>query len=186
MKTVERSEILDYVTYEERRADAREAAMRAKARRRVHVSCCLTFLFENEETIRYQIQEMVRAERMVRESDIAHEIETYNGLLGQGGDIGCTLLIEVEDPAVRARKLAEWLDLPRHVYVKLEDGTAVRARFDERQVGTTRVSSVQYLKFPVGGRAPVAVGCDFEDPEVKGETALTPEQRSALRADLEA
>lgn len=184
MKTVERSEILDYVTYEERRGAIREAAMRAKDARRVHVARHLTFLFENRDTIRYQIQEMVRAERMVREADIAHEIETYNELIGTGGDLGCTLLVEVDDPAARAEKLARWLDLPRRLYVTLEDGTKVRAVFDERQVGDARVSSVQYLKFPVGGKTPVAVGCDLPDSDVGGETPLGPEQRAALAADL--
>jgi Protein of unknown function (DUF3501) len=184
MKTVERAEILDYVTYEERRAAVRDAAMRAKGERRVHVGRYLTFLFENRDTIRYQIQEMVRAERMVREVDIAHEIETYNELIGRGGDLGCTLLIEVDDPAARAEKLARWLALPRHLYAKLEDGTKVRARFDERQVGDTRVSSVQYLKFPVGGRVPAAIGCDLDDPDVDAETPLSPAQRTALAADL--
>lgn len=184
MKTVERSEILDYVTYEERRAAIREAAMKAKDERRVHVARYLTFLFENRDTVRYQIQEMVRTERMVREADIAHEVETYNELIGTGGDLGCTLLIEVDDPGVRAEKLARWLDLPRRLYAKLEDGTEVRARVDERQVGDTRLSSVQYLKFPVGGRVPVAIGCDLEDRDVGGETALSPAQRAALGADL--
>jgi hypothetical protein len=185
MSTVERSEILDYVTYEERRDAIRAAAMRAKDLRRVHVARYLTFLFENRETIRYQIQEMVRAERMVREADIAHEIETYNELIGRGGDLGCTLLIEVDDASARAAKLARWLDLPRHLYAKLEDGRKIRVAFDERQVGDTRLSSVQYLKFPVAGLAPVAIGCDFDDPDLRGETALSPEQRAALAADLD-
>jgi hypothetical protein len=68
---------------------------------------------------------------------------------------------EIDDPAVRAVKLREWLGLPRPVYASLEDGTRVRPTFDPRQVGTERVSSVQYLKFPVRGRAPVAVGIDL-------------------------
>lgn len=85
MQKVLRGQILDFVTYEERRAELRTAAMAEKAVRRVHVGQNLTFLFENTTTVRYQILEMVRAERMVRESDIAHEIETYNELLGGPG-----------------------------------------------------------------------------------------------------
>jgi hypothetical protein len=184
MKVVERGEILDYVSYEESRDALRASAMRAKDERRVHVGAYLTFLFENCETIRYQIQEMTRAERMVKEAEIRHEIETYNELLGTNGDLGCTLLIEIGDPAERAVKLARWLALPKHLYAKLEDGTKVRARFDERQVGDTRLSSVQYLKFPVGGRVPGAVGCDLEDPEVGVETTLTVAQRGVLASDL--
>ena len=184
MKMVERSEILDYLTYEEQRDAVRAAAMRVKDARRVHVGPYLTFLFENRETIRYQIQEMTRAERMVKEAEIRHEIETYNELLGMSGDLGCTLLIEIDDPAERALKLARWLALPKHLYAKLEDGEKVRVTFDVRQVGDSRLSAVQYLKLPVGGRVPVAIGCDLEDPEVRAETALTAAQRATLAGDL--
>ena len=186
MKKVERGEIVDYVTYEEGRGAVRESAMKAKAARRVHVGPHLTFLFENHETIRYQIQEMMRAERMVKEADIVHEIETYNELLGGPGEIGATLLVELDSPAERAEKLTKWLDLPKHLYAKRADGTKAHARYDERQVGDTRVSSVQYLKFEVGSQAPLAVGCDHPDPDLKHETTLGPDQRAALQADLEA
>lgn len=184
MKPVDRREILDYVSYEERRDEIRRSAMETKALRRIHVGPYLTFLFENRDTVRYQIQEMTRTERMVKEADIQHEIATYNELLGGPGELGCTLLIEIDDPAARAVKLAKWLELPDHLYAKLEDGSKVRAVFDARQVGDKRVSSVQYLRFPLGGRVPVALGSDLDDPEVGVEAVLTPEQRAALGADL--
>jgi hypothetical protein len=186
MRTVTRDEIVDYVTYEERRGEVRASAMRAKDARRVHVGPHLTFLFENHETIRYQVQEMMRAERMVKEADIRHEIETYNEVLGGPGEVGCTLLIELDDPAERAEKLVKWIALPKHLYAKRADGTRAYARYDQRQVGDTRVSSVQYLKFEVGGQAPLAVGCDHPDPELRHEAALTDAQRAALQHDLEA
>jgi hypothetical protein len=184
MKTVAREEILDFVTYEERRASLRQAAMKAKDLRRVHVGRHLTFLFENHETIRYQVQEMTRAERMVKEADIRHELETYNELLGQDGALGCTLLIEIDDPEQRAVKLACWLSLPQRLYAELPDGRRVRACCDPRQIGERRLSSVQYLKFPVGGQPPVAIGCDLDDPDVRAHAPLTPEQRAALAEDL--
>ncbi len=183
MRPVRRDEILDYVTYEERRAELQAQVLPAKRARRVHVADVLTFLFENTETVRYQIQEMMRVERIVREQDVQHEIDTYNELLGGPGELGCTLLIELPDAAEREVKLTRWLDLPEHVYLLLEDGERVRASYDPRQVGDTRLSSVQYLKFATGGRAPVAVGCDLAD--LTAETALSDEQRAALRADLE-
>jgi hypothetical protein len=184
-KTVTREEIVDYVTYEEGRVAVRESAMKAKDARRVHVGPYLTFLFENHETIRYQVQEMMRTERMVKDADIRHEIETYNELLGGPGEAGATLLVEVDDPAERAVKLARWLALPKHLYVVRPDGTKAYARYDERQVGETRVSSVQYLKFETGPKAPVAVGCDHPDPDLKHEAKLTDAQRAALQADLD-
>ena len=184
-KRVARDEILDYATYEDERDAVRAAGMRTKAERRVHVGPHLTFLFENHDTMRYQVLEMVRTERMVEDADIRHEIETYNELLGGPGELGATLLVELEDAALRAEKLAQWLALPRHLYARRADGTKAYARFDERQVGDTRVSSVQYLKFEVGAETPLAIGCDHPDPELHHETALTPEQRQALQRDLD-
>ncbi len=182
MKRVERSEIVDYVTYEERRDGVRDSAMRAKDARRVHVGPHLTFLFENHETILYQVQEMTRAERMVKEADITHEIETYNELLGGPGEVGCTLLVELDDPAARAEKLTRWLDLPKHLYAKRADGTKAYARYDERQVGDTRVSSVQYLTFEVGSPGPGRRRLRPPGPraEARGDALPRAEQRAAL------
>ncbi len=182
MSAVRREEILDYVTYEEQRDEIRASAMRAKAARRIHVGEYLTFLFENHETVRYQILEMVRAERMVKEADIVHELETYNELLGGPGELGCTLLIEVVDEKEREQRLREWLPLVEHLYARLEDGTRVRPTYDSRQVGEERLSSVQFLKFDTRGEVPVALGSDF--PGVQCEALLTAEQREALREDL--
>ncbi len=182
MKKVRREEIMDLAAYERSRTEIRDAVLEAKRRRRVHLAGVLTFLFENAATLRYQIHEMIRAERITREGDVLHELETYNEIIGGKGELGCTLLIELPDPAERDRKLRDWLELPRSLYVKLEDGTRVRPGFDPRQVGTDRLSSVQYLKFDVRGETPVAVGSDL--PQLPGETALDAEQRAALAADL--
>lgn len=182
MRTVRREEILPLEVYERSREEIRPAVMEAKRVRRVHVGGVLTFLFENPATIRYQIQEMVRAERMTREAEILHELETYNELLGRRGELGVTLLIELPDPAERDARLREWLGLPAHLYLALEGGARVRPGFDPRQVGDDRLSSVQYLRFDVQGQVPVAVGSDL--PALRVEAALSPEQREALRQDL--
>jgi hypothetical protein len=183
MRPVRRDELLDYVTYDERRFAIRAEVMGLKEPRRIHVGEHLTFLFENTATIRYQIQEMMRAERLVREADINHELETYNGVLGGPGELGVTLLIEVEDAAERDAKLRAWRDLPQHLYGRLADGRIVRFRHDPAQVGDDRVSSVQYLKLEVGREAPVALGCDH--PRLTVETRLTDEQRRVLESDLQ-
>lgn len=183
MKPVERKEILDYVTYDEQRDAIRDEVMAAKAIRRVHIGEYLTLLFENHLTMRYQIQEMVRVERMVKEADIQHEIDTYNDVLGGDGEFGCTLLIEIDDPVIRNVKLKEWWALPEKIYLPLEDGTRISATFDERQRGDDRVSSVQYMKFNTGGRIPVAAGVDL--PGFQAETKLSDEQRVALADDLQ-
>ncbi len=182
MQPVERSSILDYVTYNEKRPEIRERVLEIKEPRRIHVGLHLTFLFETTDTMRYQVQEMMRVEQIVREADIQHEIDTYNEVLGGPGDLGCSLLIEIDDPAERDDKLSAWLGLPKHLYVKVRGGKKVYATYDERQVGTSRLSSVQYIKFETQGAKPVAVGCDLPDLDV--ETELDAAQREALAKDV--
>jgi uncharacterized protein DUF3501 len=124
----------------------------------------------------------MRAERIVREADIRHEIDTYNGVLGGEGELGTTLLIEIDDRDLRDVKLREWSSLPERIFMVLEDGTEVTACADPGQRDEERLSAVQYLKFPVGGRVPVAVHVDL--PGLQQVVKLTDEQRAALAADL--
>jgi hypothetical protein len=183
VRRVRREELMDLATYERSRGEIRATMLEVKRLRRVHAGP-LTFLFENTATVRYQVQEMVRAERMTREEDIRHELDTYNELLGGAGELGVSLLIELPDATERDEKLRRWLGLPAHLYLRLEDGTLVRPRYDARQVGTDRLSSVQYLAFDVKGEVPVAAGSDLAD--LKVEAVLGQEQRDALAADLSA
>lgn len=182
MKPVERSELLDYVTYGEQRDEIRAAALRAKSVRRILVGEYFTFLFENRETIRYQIQEMMRTEQIVKEDDIQHELDTYNELIHPKGTLGCTLLIGIDDEAERDEKLRAWMGLNESIYAKMPDGSVVRPTWDPRQVGEGRLSSVQYLTFQFGDEAPTAIG--IEMPGAESETELSESQREALRSDL--
>jgi hypothetical protein len=182
MRRLRREEIVDHVTYAETRDAFRQEVLAVKRPRRVHLGPDLTLLFENTLTVRYQVQEMMRTEQIVREADIRHEIDTYNELLGGPGELGATLLIEIDDPAVRAVKLQAWRDLPGHVYLELADRRRAYARFDPRQREEERLSSVQYLTFDVQGQAPVAAGVDL--PDLTHHVPLTPEQQAALTADL--
>ena len=181
MRKVNRSDVLDYKTYNDRREAYRARILEEKAKRRVHLGEYMTFLFESTDTISYQIQEMMRLEQTVREAEVQHEIDTYNQLLGDAGELGCTLLIEIDNAAERTEKLSAWLGLPAHLYIKLDDGSLARASWDQRQVGEQRLSSVQYLKFAVGTRVPIAIGSDH--PNVRVEAALSEAQRETLHLD---
>src|SRR5690606_29277874 len=185
MRPIQRSEILDYVTYGEQREAIRQSALAAKDRRRILVGDPFAFLFENRETVRYQILEMMRVGQIVKEADVVHEIETYNELLGSGGSLCATLLIGIEHEAERAKKLRAWLGLLEHVYARLDDGSRITPKWDPRQVGDERLSSVQYLTFELGGQAPVAIGVDWAGQGLALEAVLSDEQRAALQADLD-
>ena len=182
MRAVQRSQILDGPHYERTRAFSRASVMEIKRTRRIHVGPCLTFLFENTTTIWYQVQEMLRAERIEREADILHELATYNALLGADGQLGCCMLIEIDDPVVRDRRLREWRALPAYVYMRCEGGATVRPTVDPAQIDQHRISAVQYLKFHLDDWRPMAVGCDL--PGFHAETTLDREQRDALNHDL--
>lgn len=110
-------------------------------------------------------------------------METYNGLLGGSGQLGCALLIEIDDEAERTRLLEAWLGLQEHLYAVTGDNERSYAEFDPSQVGTDRLSAVQYLTFNLSS-PPVALGCDFPDMVI--ESDLEEAQRRALAEDLAA
>ena len=182
MKRVTREEVLDYVTYAEQRDEIREKVLKIKETLRIHLGDNLTFLFENHDTIQYQIQEMMRIEQIVKEADIQHEIDTYNEILGQPGDLGCTLMIEIDDPAERDVKLREWLGLSGKIYLAAASGEKIFAQFDPKQVGDDRLSSVQYLRFSMAGLTPVAIGVEHEKMNL--EAPLTSTQCDALKKEI--
>jgi len=180
-RLIERSDIVDYQTYEDHRDELRTRVLELKQPRRIHLGDNLTFLFENRETLGYQVQEIMRAEKIAREAAIVDEIETYNKMLGEPGELGCALLIEIPDADDRKPLLQAWLGLQEHLYLVLADGSRAYASFDPMQVGTDRLSAVQYLRFACP-TPPVAIGTDF--PALTAEVALSAEQQAALAADL--
>ncbi len=180
---VKRSEIFDYQTYEEHREDTKSKIFEIKKHRRVHLGENLTFLFENHETIKYQIQEIMRVEKIVKESAILEELNTYNSFLGNSGELACVLLIEIEEESDRKPLLENWMGMEKCIYILDEVGNKIFAEHDPTQVGDRRLSAVQYLKFVIK-EPPIAIGCTFD--ELAGETELTKEQRNALAEDLSA
>ncbi|MBH01451.1 MAG: hypothetical protein CL469_02170 [Acidimicrobiaceae bacterium] len=180
---VNRSEIIDYQTYEDHRAEIRREIFETKKHRRIHLGENLTFLFENHETIKYQILEIMRAEKIARESAIQEELNTYNNFLGKSGELACVLLIEIEAESDRKPLLESWMGLEKCIYLLDRKNNKIFAQHDPTQVGDRRLSAVQYLKFVIK-EPPVALGCTFD--ELAGEVELTKEQRNALAEDLAA
>jgi len=143
-------EILPFEQYEILRPRLRPLFIAEKDRRRLHVGEHLTFLFENGQTVWYQIEEMLRAERISDEAAVRHEIDTYNELLPNPGELAATLLIEFADVQQRDVALRELLGLESHVWIRLGDWRE-QGRFDLRQMTTDRISSVQFVRFRLGG-----------------------------------
>ena len=189
MRPVDISEIQDIAAYELARPQWRPRMMALKDRRRIPVGAHLTLLFENRETVRYQIQEMMRIERIMRPEEIAHEVETYNELIPAPGGLSATLLIEYPSPEERAVRLHELLGLENHVWLEVSGGGRTRACFDTRQIATDRLSAVQYLKFQLTPEqaAKFSAGAKIvaDHPKYQAEQALTGEQLRELAVDLE-
>ena len=121
-----------------------------KDRRRLSVGEHVTLLFENAQTVWYQVQEMLRSERITSEAGIAHELDTYNELLPGPNELAATMLIEFTDPAQRDENLRKLVGLENQLYLLIGDRRQ-KARVDLRQVSADRVSSVQFVRFTLGG-----------------------------------
>lgn len=187
MRPVEISEILSIADYEKERESIRPHMMALKDRRRIRVGGHLTFLFENRDTVRYQIQEMMRIERLAKPEEIAHEVETYNELIPEQGQLVATLLIEYETPAERDVHLKQLLGLEKHIWVEA-GGERTPALFDDRQIGETRLSSVQYVKFSLTPKQMTAFPQEaklvIDHPYYHFDYALNAGERAELAPDF--
>lgn len=189
MKPVEMSEIKNIAEYELERKTFRPFAMALKDRRRIRVGGHLTFLFENRDTVRYQIQEMMRVERIVEPEAIRHEAETYNELIPFRGELSASLLIEYDSVEERDASLRELVGLEEHVWLAVAGLEPSKARFDTRQISTDRLSAVQYVKFSLSHEqrsawqrgARIAV----DHPAYQAEAVLTAGQLAELGGDFE-
>ena len=146
-RIVLRGDVLNIAEYERVRPEFRRKALAIKDLRRLSVGPNFTFLFENFDTVLYQVQEMMRVERIVDERAILHELETYNELVPAEGELSATLLLEYESRELREQVLPDLKGIEKHVWLEAADLGRIPADFDTRQMGEERVSAVQYLKF---------------------------------------
>jgi hypothetical protein len=190
VKQVERNEILEIGRYEELREPFRRRIIELKRLRRVSIGSNVTVLFENRDTVLYQVQEMVRTERITREDAILHELETYNDLVPGPDELSATIFIEYAEREERERMLAALAGVEDKFYIAV-GGTRVSARNETRGVLPGRTTAVHYVKFPLGAAvagalrertASVAVGVDH--PAYRMEGVLAPRVVDELAQDL--
>ena len=179
MKKILPDEILALADYERVRERLRPLFIHEKERRRLHVGSHLTFIFENAQTAWYQIEEMIRTEKMTERDAIQHEIDTYNELIPAAGELAATLLIEYVEPRERDAALARLVGLERHLWLKIGE-KKIAARFDDRQMSSERISAVQFVRFSLdgvdaarllelAGKRDVAVEADHPSLAARGE-----------------
>ena len=190
MKPLEPSDLLDLLAYEKLRPEFLARTILLKQPRRIALGPALSFVFENRDTIRFQVQEMIRTERIVKDEQIQHELDVYNELIPGEHELSATLMIEITDPARIKPTLDRLAGIDEHVFLEIGDARAA-ARFDPRQYEEERIAAVQYLRFALGPAlaarfrdesAPVAL-C-VSHPAYSHRTPLAPASRASLAADL--
>ncbi|HZC46420.1 MAG TPA: DUF3501 family protein [Candidatus Acidoferrum sp.] len=181
MKKITFEEILPLADYERVRNRLRPSFIHEKERRRLHVGSHLTFIFENAQTAWYQVEEMIRTEKMTERDAIEHEIETYNELLPAAGELTATLLIEYAEPRERDAALERLVGLERHLWLKI-GSNKIAARFDDRQMSDERISAVQFVRFSLEG----VDAARFIELAGKGEAAVEADHPSlAARGEID-
>jgi hypothetical protein len=150
MRPIAPDEILNLYDYEKVRDERRRAVIALKSERRVGVGRYLSFVFENRETVWFQIQEMIRAERIVDEGRIAEEVAVYNTLLPRPGELAATMFIEIGEPARIKPVLDTLLGIDVGGHVRLEVGPhaipgVFEAGHSDEELG--KLSAVHFVRF---------------------------------------
>jgi uncharacterized protein DUF3501 len=192
MGKVTRSEILDIAQYEKVRNDFRARIIAQKKRRRLGVGPVITLVFENHETVLSQIQEMMRAERIVDDAAIQHEIDTYNQLLPEPNELAATMFIELADAGSVREEITKFHGLNTGEATYLQVGAdRLPAIFAAGQSDDRRISAVQYLRFRFTGdqreafiKGRVEVKLVTAHPNYRHAAAIDGELQRELAADF--
>ena len=184
--------LLSLEAYSRSRDEWRQRVIAHKKLRTVHLGEHVAVQFEDELLVRYQVQEMLRIERIFEEEGIQHELDTYNPMIPDGVNWKATMFIEYPDADERREMLARLKGVERKVWVQVEGCQQVYAIADEDLERETeeKTSSVHFLRFELTREmrealrrsAGVVVGSDH--PEYRATAELAPEVRAALAADL--
>lgn len=193
MPAITRDSLMTLEAYAKERPAFRARVLAHKRDRSVHLGEHVTLLFEDELTIRYQVQEMLRIEKTFEEAGIQDELVAYNPLIPDGSNLKATMLIEYENEAERREALARLKGIEGAVWLRVEGFPAVRAIADEdlARENEEKTSSVHFLRFEFtrdmvaalnGGRA-LAAGVDHRNYAAQ-IPALAEPVRAALVADF--
>ncbi len=137
--------------YSERRAAFREKVMKHKQDRRIALGPNLTIYFESKMTIQYQVQEMLRIEKIFEKKAIEEELSAYTALVPDPRNLKATMMLEYTDESVRRRKLRELKGIERGIWFQVGDGDKIFAIADEdlEREDRDKTSAVHFLRFPI-------------------------------------
>ena len=190
--TLKREDLLSLEEYAAQRPDFRQKAMAEKKIRVVPVGPHVTMHFENRFLVQYQIQEMLRIEKIFEAEGIQDELDAYNPMVPSGANWKATMMIEFPDPEERKEQLARLIGIDRKTWVQVDDLDRVYAISNEDLERETeeKTSSVHFMRFELTPEmveaakagAPIKVGIDH--PNYRHEVTVDEETRKSLVADL--
>jgi hypothetical protein len=189
---ITRESLMSLETYARERASFRAKALEHKKKRTVRLGEHMTLQFEDELTIRYQVQEMLRIERIFEDDGIQGELDAYNPLIPDGSNWKATMLIEYPDVNERRRELARLIGVQDRMFVEVEGHARVLAIADEDlpRDNEEKTSAVHFLRFEftpamreaIKAGAAVKLGCDHTN--YPAHVAIAPETLASLAGDL--
>jgi hypothetical protein len=175
--------------YEQTRDEFRARITSLKRPRRVEIGDSVTLIFENRDTMKFQIQEMARVENIVSPAGLQAELDVYNSLVPGEGELAATLMIDVTDEKQIPIVLHKLLGLDEHLYLRF-GGSEVRARFEAGQTDGARLSAVQFVHFALTPAqrseflAAKAASLELRHPNYQAKRALEGETLASLQRDL--
>jgi len=146
MKKIGLDDILGFAAYERVREEFRREIIEKKQLRRVSLGQNISLVFENRDTVTFQIQEMLRAERITDLDKMREEIAAYNDLMPNPGELSATLFIEIEDQTHLRDELLKFLGIDEALMFKV-GGQRIPGRFEEGRSKEDKISAVQYVRF---------------------------------------
>lgn len=148
MNAITAGEIIPFEEYDRQREAFRAKIIALKQRRRLSIGPFITMVFENRETVQFQIQEMIRVERIVDPGKVQDELDVYNALLPQPNELSATLLIEIIDDATIKERLDQFMGLDHGKKVAIvADGEEVFGEFEGGHSHETKISAVHFVRF---------------------------------------
>jgi hypothetical protein len=190
MRKLTRADIRGPREYAAIRDDLRKRVIEIKRARRVSVGPQVTLVFENRATMIFQVEEMCRAEAISQPDKIQDELDIYNKILPDEGQLAATLLVEITDEAQIATTLERLVGLQDHVWLVV-GGERIKAEFDHEQFDNDKLAAVQYLKFSLSPSAREAlttagsaVALSIDHPSYRHEARLGELSRASLAEDL--
>lgn len=191
MKPIAFEDIKNIYEYEKIRTDFRANIINQKKVRRIHLGDKMTLVFENRDSVLFQIQEMIRVERIITDDAMKHEIDAYNVLVPGTNELSATLLIDINDASLIKPVLDSLVGLNQDHFFLTVGGKRFLATFDEGQAEDDRISAVQYLKWRLDDESVAAfadpkqsVGLLCTHPSYPFTLELTPDTKEALLRDL--